>query len=129
MKFAGRADYERLMEQGIEVYEYQPAMMHTKAIVVDGVLSIIGSANFDNRSLELNDELNAAVFDRGLAGRISADFEQRPDAFEEAEPRRVALASAAHPGAREVVELFRGSLLIAAAVQPAAGRPIVASLG
>ncbi len=75
VKFAGRADYERLMEQGIEIYEYQPAMMHTKAVLVDGVMSIIGSANLDNRSLELNDELNAAVFDRGLAARIAADFE------------------------------------------------------
>jgi cardiolipin synthase A/B len=75
VKFAGRADYEALMEQGIEVYEYQPAMMHTKAVVVDGALSIIGSANFDNRSLELNDELNAAVFDRALAARITEDLE------------------------------------------------------
>jgi cardiolipin synthase A/B len=76
VKFAGRADYETLMAQGMDVFEYQPAMMHTKAVVVDGVLSIIGSANFDNRSLELNDELNAAVFDRDLAARITADFEQ-----------------------------------------------------
>jgi cardiolipin synthase len=64
-----------MLEHGVEVYEYQPAMMHTKAFVVDGVLSIIGSANFDNRSLELNDELNAAVFDRALAARITEDFE------------------------------------------------------
>jgi cardiolipin synthase len=75
VKFAGRADYERLMEQGIEIYEYQPAMMHTKAVIVDGAMAIIGSANVDNRSLELNDELNAAVFDRELAGRIAADFD------------------------------------------------------
>ncbi len=75
VKFAGRADYETMLEHGVEVYEYQPAMMHTKAFVVDGVLSIIGSANFDNRSLELNDELNAAVFDRALAARITEDFE------------------------------------------------------
>ena len=76
VKFAGRADYGMLMEQGIAVYEYQPAMMHTKAVVVDGVMSIVGSANFDNRSLELNDELNAAVFDPAVAARIAADFEQ-----------------------------------------------------
>jgi cardiolipin synthase A/B len=75
VKFAGRAAYERFMRQGIEVYEYQPAMMHTKALVVDGIVSIVGSANFDNRSLELNDELNLAVFDRSLASRLSADFE------------------------------------------------------
>jgi len=76
VKFASRAFYGRLLEQGIEVYEYQPAMMHAKVIVVDGVLSIFGSANFDNRSLELNDELNIAAFDRGLAARLTIDFDR-----------------------------------------------------
>jgi cardiolipin synthase len=75
VKFAGRAAYERFMRQGMQVFEYQPAMMHTKALVVDGIVSIVGSANFDNRSLELNDELNLAVFDRGLAERLTSDFE------------------------------------------------------
>ena len=76
VKFAGRADYERLLALGIELYEYQPAMMHAKAMVVDGILSIVGSANFDNRSLELNDELNVVAFDAGLAARLTADFER-----------------------------------------------------
>jgi cardiolipin synthase A/B len=76
VKFAGRGQYERLMEQGIEIYEYQPAMMHTKALVIDGTLSIVGSANFDNRSFELNDELNVAVFDRAMANRLVEDFER-----------------------------------------------------
>ena len=76
VKFASRADYEDLLQEGIEIAEYQPTMLHTKALVVDGVLSIIGSANFDNRSLELNDELNVAVFDRGLASRLRQDFER-----------------------------------------------------
>ena len=76
VKFAGRAAYERFLEQGIEVYEYQPAMMHTKAMLVDGILSIVGSANFDNRSLELNDELNVAIFDRAVAARLGQDFEE-----------------------------------------------------
>jgi cardiolipin synthase len=76
VKFASRAQYERLMQQGIEIYEYQPAMMHAKTVVIDGVQSIVGSANFDNRSFELNDELNVVVFDRGVASRLRQDFEQ-----------------------------------------------------
>jgi cardiolipin synthase len=76
VKFAGRAAYERFLEQGIEVYEYQPAMMHTKALMVDGFVSIAGSANFDNRSFELNDELNVAVFDGAVAERLRQDFER-----------------------------------------------------
>jgi cardiolipin synthase len=76
VKYASRGDYESLLEMGVEIAEYQPTMMHAKTMTVDGVLSIIGSANFDNRSLELNDELNVAVFDRGLASRLRADFEK-----------------------------------------------------
>lgn len=76
VKYASRALYERLLELGVEIYEYQPTMMHTKVIVVDGIWSMFGSANFDNRSLELNDELNMAVTSRNLAGRLLQDFEQ-----------------------------------------------------
>ena len=76
VKYASRNAYQRLMDQGIELYEYQPTMMHTKTMMVDGVWSVFGSANFDNRSLELNDEMNVAVSDRGLAARFLQDFEQ-----------------------------------------------------
>lgn len=76
VKYAGRGDYDWLLEQGVEIAEYQPTMLHTKAMVVDGLLSVVGSANFDNRSLELNDELNVAVFDRTLAARLLQDFER-----------------------------------------------------
>jgi cardiolipin synthase A/B len=50
-------------------------MMHTKAMIVDGVWSIIGSANFGNRSFELNDELALGVMDPKLAAVLTADFE------------------------------------------------------
>jgi cardiolipin synthase len=50
-------------------------MMHVKAMVVDGVLSIAGSANFDNRSFELNDEISIAVSNRPFAGELTRDFE------------------------------------------------------
>jgi len=51
-------------------------MMHAKVMVVDGTWSVFGSANFDNRSFELNDELNIAVMNRELAARFLSDFEQ-----------------------------------------------------
>ena len=75
VKYASRSEYESLLELGVEIAEYQPTMLHTKAMVIDGVLSVVGSANFDNRSLELNDELNVAIFDRALAARLAQDFE------------------------------------------------------
>ncbi len=75
VKYASRQAYDELLALGIEIYEYRPTMMHTKAMVVDGILSTFGSANFDNRSLELNDELNIAVWNRELGARFTADFE------------------------------------------------------
>jgi cardiolipin synthase len=86
VKYASRNAYQRLMDQGIEIYEYQPTMMHTKVMMVDGVWSVFGSANFDNRSLELNDEMNVAVSDRGLAARFAQDFEQDLRAAKKLDP-------------------------------------------
>ena len=76
VKYASRVHYEQFLRSGIEIYEYQPTMMHTKVMVVDGVWSMFGSANFDNRSLELNDELNVAVTSRDLAARFLEDMER-----------------------------------------------------
>jgi cardiolipin synthase len=86
VKYASRNAYQRLLDQGIEIYEYQPTMMHTKAMTVDGVWSVFGSANFDNRSLELNDEMNVAVSDRALAARFLQDFEQDLRAAKKLDP-------------------------------------------
>ena len=75
VKHASRYDYQRLLDAGFEIFEYQPTMMHTKVMVVDGVFSIIGSANFGNRSFELNDELAIGVADPELAAQLTRDFE------------------------------------------------------
>jgi len=74
VKYASRASYDHLLQLGVEIHEYQPTMLHTKMLVVDGVYSIFGSANFDNRSFELNDELNVAVSSQDLARRLLEDF-------------------------------------------------------
>jgi cardiolipin synthase A/B len=75
VKYASREGYQKLLEQGCEIYEYQPTMMHVKAMVVDGIFSVVGSANFDNRSFELNDELTIAAADPQLARDLTRDFE------------------------------------------------------
>jgi cardiolipin synthase len=76
VKHASRHAYDRLLGRGFELYEYQPTLMHAKTLVVDGAWSMFGSANFDNRSLELNDELNVATQDRALAARITEQFDR-----------------------------------------------------
>lgn len=75
VKYASRHVYEQLLQMGVELYEYQPTMLHTKAMVVDGTWCMFGTANFDNRSLELNDEINVAMRDRDLAAVLAQTFE------------------------------------------------------
>jgi len=74
VKYSSRAGYEELLEAGAELYEYQPTMMHAKVILVDEEWSMFGSANFDNRSLELNDELNVIARNKELVDHFAADF-------------------------------------------------------
>jgi cardiolipin synthase len=74
-KTAGRAAYGRLLEGGVRIFEYQPTMLHTKAMVVDGMFSLFGSSNLDPRSSEINEELDLAVYDREFGARMEAMFE------------------------------------------------------
>jgi cardiolipin synthase len=74
VKHASRNEYEALLERGVEVFEYTPTMMHTKVMIVDEEWTVVGSANFDNRSLELNDEVLIAVDDRDLATDLARQF-------------------------------------------------------
>ena len=71
---ASRGAYGPLLKSGAEVYEYQPAMIHAKVLVVDQLWTVVGSTNFDNRSFGLNDEVNLAVRDATLARRMESDF-------------------------------------------------------
>ncbi len=69
-----RRTYGELLAAGVEIFEYQPAMIHRKALVVDSLWCVVGSTNFDNRSFGLNDEVNLAVIDRHLAERLAEVF-------------------------------------------------------
>jgi cardiolipin synthase len=63
-----------LLEAGAQIFEYLPAMLHAKVMIVDDVWSVVGSTNLDNRSFGLNDEVNLAAFDDQLAARLQEDF-------------------------------------------------------
>ena len=72
---ASRSRWEPLLEAGVAIYEYQPTMYHTKVMVIDGMLTSVGSTNFDNRSFRLNDEANLNILDEGLAASQVQQFE------------------------------------------------------
>jgi cardiolipin synthase len=71
---AGRAWYETLLGAGVRVYEWQPTTLHAKTFVVDGEWSTIGSMNFDNRSMALNDEATLIVLDRSVGEEMNRIF-------------------------------------------------------
>jgi cardiolipin synthase A/B len=79
-RWAAQGLYGELLQSGIQIYEYQPTMMHSKVLVIDGVWTSVGSANFDDRSFRLNDEANLNVFSDDLAREqialIDADIQQ-----------------------------------------------------
>jgi cardiolipin synthase len=64
---AARSTWGELLDAGVEFHLYQPAMYHCKTMIVDDVLVTIGSANFDNRSFAINDEVTLSVLDRDTA--------------------------------------------------------------
>lgn len=75
LRMASFARYEMILNQGVELYEYEPTMMHSKTVSIDGRWTIVGSANFDRRSFELNNEIVLVVDDPGFASCLDASFE------------------------------------------------------
>jgi cardiolipin synthase A/B len=72
---AARHCYRRLLRDSAEIYEYQPARLHMKLVVIDDVI-YVGSANFDTRSLYLNTEIMLRVEDAALAGEMRRVIDQ-----------------------------------------------------
>jgi len=72
VRSASRAVWGRLLEAGVEIYEYQPTRYHTKVMVVDGVWTSVGSTNVGSRSFRLNDEANLNIHDAGFGAQQEA---------------------------------------------------------
>jgi cardiolipin synthase A/B len=72
---SSRALYGDLLRGGARIFEYQPAMIHAKITLIDGVWAIVGSTNLDSRSFGLNDEVNMAVPDPAIVARLQQDFD------------------------------------------------------
>lgn len=73
-RWASRTRYAHLLEAGVRIYEYLPAMLHAKTMVVDGVFGSVGSLNLDNVSLRVNDEAILLVQDSTLGAALAASF-------------------------------------------------------
>jgi cardiolipin synthase len=71
---ASRRGFGDLLLGGIELYEYQPALLHAKTMVVDGIWALVGTTNLDNRSFALNEEINFIAYDRAIARQLEKAF-------------------------------------------------------
>jgi cardiolipin synthase len=75
-KAAGRTAYGELLRGGVKIYEYQPTMIHSKTMVIDGIFSVLGSSNFDARSAQINEELDITVYDETFGREMQTVFER-----------------------------------------------------
>jgi cardiolipin synthase len=71
---ASNSFFAQLLEAGAEVYLYKKGLLHSKTIVIDSSIGIIGTANMDHRSFELNFEVNAIVYDEAVAKEMRETF-------------------------------------------------------
>jgi cardiolipin synthase len=71
---ASKSNYKSLLEAGVEIYLYQKGFVHAKTLIADGKLIVVGTANMDYRSFELNFEVNAIVYDDEVANELRKVF-------------------------------------------------------
>lgn len=72
---AGRSYYDSLLDAGVEIFEYTKGILHSKTMTIDDSWSLVGTPNFDFRSLILNFEVGLAIYDRKFAQRLKESIE------------------------------------------------------
>ncbi len=74
VQHASHHHFGTLLKRGVKIWEYDKTLLHQKVIVIDGLWSSVGSTNFDDRSFQLNDEINVGLLDAQLAAQLRAAF-------------------------------------------------------
>ncbi len=88
VQLAGQSSYASLLEAGVRIWQFQPAMLHAKIMTVDGTAASIGSANFNARSTRLDDEINLVALDPDLVAILDRHFDEDVARSEEIVPGR-----------------------------------------
>lgn len=73
---AQHSHYAELLKAGVKIYERSDGILHSKTVVVDGVWSVVGSSNFDHRSVLFNDEVDAVVISTTTGAQLEHYFQQ-----------------------------------------------------
>jgi len=107
---AAHSRYDRLLVAGVRVFEYQPSTLHAKTFVVDGYWTAVGTMNFDNRSLALNDECTLMVLDKSFGSQMEemflADLARSEEISLEVFRKRPQIARVAEWGANLITSLL-----------------------
>ena len=107
VQLAGQSSYERLLDCGVQIWQFQPSMLHAKVMTVDGVLANIGSANLNARSTELDEEVNLVALDEELVRVLDAQFDEDLQRSEAIVAGRWEDRSLPHRVAERAAGLFR----------------------
>ena len=76
VQVAGEKEYQELLDCGVEISSFQPSMLHAKIVTIDGHLSVVGSANFNKRSTEYDDEVVLVIFDEGITAELDRHMDE-----------------------------------------------------
>jgi cardiolipin synthase len=76
VQHAGHRHFEQMLKLGVRLFEYPHTLLHQKIMTIDGCWSAVGSANFDDRSFDTNDEITLGILDQGVAAKFDAIFEK-----------------------------------------------------
>lgn len=75
-QLAGEAGFRSLLEGGVKLWKFQPSMLHTKIMTIDGEAACIGSANFNQRSMRKDDELAVVVLNSRITARLDGHYDE-----------------------------------------------------
>lgn len=73
-RWAGEYHYDELLEGGVDIWHYQPTMHHGKILTIDGAIAMVGTTNFDARSLAMNEQIGLLIHDRDVTGILDRHF-------------------------------------------------------
>ena len=87
-QLASESIYSTLVEGGVRIWAFQPSMLHAKVLTVDGIASVVGSANMNRRSMHHDEEVVLSILDPAVARRLEQDFDDELPRCVRIEPRR-----------------------------------------
>jgi len=105
-QLAGRSYFDALLSAGVEIYEYQLGSLHSKTLTIDGCWSLIGTPNFDYRSLLLNFEVGVVSYGIRVARDLEEQFENDLNDAERIDPEVFARRPLKHVLGENICRLF-----------------------